>query len=323
MRFALTKMIKTWYELRAEYLSKRGRDRLLKEGKYGSVEDIQKQLSSLEDQMTNKYGVKFVTDYVEAEYSAKLVPDGKRCRMTKPYFKNILFVGDAAGRGIFVGPRIEGLNVGIDDAARAADAAVRALDKNNLDNYLGEYYSKSVDESPYTHDMKALDKDYLKIFLDAAKDVPKDIIGSKYGMVIKMMSSGTLRSFAVGFANMLGYEKLLPMVESVETYVNVPIEIAERLGKSVSSSYTPSIPSIEQRVAKLKYNDDSMSHIKVLKPTSDFMKKMITLCPTRCYFMEKDGVMIQHEGCVECGTCSEETDWKHPRGEKGINYQYG
>ena len=138
-----------------------------------------------------------------------------------------------------------------------------------------------------------------------------------------MMSSGTLRSFAVGFANMLGYEKLLPMVESVETYVNVPIEIAERLGKNVSSSYTPSIPSIEQRVAKLKYNDDSMSHIKVLKPTSDFMKKMITLCPTRCYFMEKEGVMIQHEGCVECGTCSEETDWKHPRGEKGINYQYG
>ncbi|HXX06385.1 MAG TPA: NAD(P)/FAD-dependent oxidoreductase, partial [Candidatus Bathyarchaeia archaeon] len=122
IRFALTKMIKTWYELREAYLSKNGKERLLKEGKYGSVEEIQKQLSSLQDQMSNKYGVKFVTDYVEAEYSAKLVPDGKRCRMEKPYFKNILFVGDSAGRGIFVGPRIEGLNVGIDDAARAANA---------------------------------------------------------------------------------------------------------------------------------------------------------------------------------------------------------
>jgi electron transfer flavoprotein-quinone oxidoreductase len=324
IRFALTKMIKTWYELREECLSKNGRERLLKEGKYSSVEEIQKQLSSLQDQMSNKYGVSFVTDYVEAEYSAKLVPDGKRCRMTKPYFKNILFIGDAAGRGIFVGPRIEGINVGIDDAARAADAVARSLDKNNFsENYLGEYYTQSVEESPYTHDMKALDKDYLKIFLDATKDVPKDIISSKYGMVIKMMSSSTLRSFAVGFANVLGYEKLLPLVESVETYVKVPTEIAERLGKSTSSSYTPSIPSIEQRVAKLKYNDDSTSHIKVLKPTSDFMKKMVTLCPTRCYFMEKEGVMIQHEGCVECGTCAEETDWKHPRGEKGINYQYG
>ncbi len=113
------------------------------------------------------------------------------------------------------------------------------------------------------------------------------------------------------------------MIETTETYVKVPTEIAERLGKNIQSSYTPNIPSIAQRVAKLKYNDDSISHIKVLKPTSEFMKKMITLCPTGCYFMEKEGVMIQHEGCVECGTCSEETDWKHPRGEKGINYQYG
>lgn len=324
IRFAVAKTIKTWYELRESFLSKQGKEQLLKGGKYSSADDIQLQLSSLKDQMSTKYGVKFVTDYVEDEYSAKLVPDGKRCRMTKPYFKNILFVGDAAGRGIFVGPRIEGLNVGIDDAARAANAIARALDKNDLsENYLGQYYTQSVEESPYTHDMKSIDKDYLKIFLDAAKDVPKDIISSKYGMILKMMSSSALRSFAVGFANILGYEKLLPMIETIETYVKVPIEIAERLGKNTPSSYTPTIPSIEQRVAKLNFNDDNISHIKVLKPTSDFMKKMITLCPTKCYFMEKEGVMIQHEGCVECGTCSEETDWKHPRGEKGINYQYG
>ena len=162
--------------------------------------------------MSTKYGIKFETDYVEVEYSAKLVPDGKRCRMEKPYFKNILFVGDAAGRGIFVGPRIEGLNVGIDDAVRAANAVARALDKSDFtEKYLGEYYSQSVEESPYTHDLKAIDKDYLKIFLDAAKEIPKDIISSKYGLVVKMMSSDTLRGFAVGFANILGYEKLLPI----------------------------------------------------------------------------------------------------------------
>lgn len=324
IRFAVTKMIKTWTELRDAYYSKSQKERLVKEGKYGSEDEIGSQLSSIREQMSSKYGIKFETDYVEAEYSAKLVPDGKRCRMEKPYFKNILFVGDAAGRGVFVGPRIEGLNVGIDDAARAANAVARSLDKNNFsDDYLGQYYSQAVEESPYTHDLKSIDKDYLKIFLDAAKDVPKDIISAKYGMVVKMMSSKTLRNFAVGFANILGYEKLLPVIETTETYVKVPTEIAERLGKSIQSSYTPSIPPIAQRVAKLKYNDDNISHIKVLKPTSEFMKKMITLCPTGCYFMEKDGVMIQHEGCVECGTCSEETDWKHPRGEKGINYQYG
>jgi electron transfer flavoprotein-quinone oxidoreductase len=171
--------------------------------------------------------------------------------------------------------------------------------------------------------MKEIDKDYLKIFLNPAKSVPKDIIGSKYGLVIKMMSSSTMRSFAVGFANILGYEKLLPIVESEETYVKVPTEIAERLGEKISPSYSPSIPSIEERIGKLKYNDDAIPHIKVLNPTTDFMKKMVTMCPTRCYTMENDRVLIQHEGCIECGTCASETDWKHTRGEKGINYQYG
>ncbi len=324
IRFAVTKMIKTWTELRGSSLSRTQREKMIRDGKFGSAEEMDEQMASLRAQMAEKYGIKFETDYVEAEYGAKLVPDGKRCRMEMPYIKNVLFVGDAAGRGIFVGPRIEGLNVGIDDAARAASAVARALDRNDFsDDHMGRYYTQSLEESPYTHDMKAIDKDYLKIFLDAAKGVPKDIISSKYGMVVKMMSSNTLRSFAVGFANILGYDKLLPIIETADTYVKVPTEMAERLGKPVTASYTPTIPSIAERIAKLKYNDDPRSHIKVLKPKSEFMEKMITLCPTRCYFMEKDGVMIQHEGCIECGTCSEETDWRHPAGEKGISYQYG
>ena len=324
IKFGVAKLIKTWYELRDAYLSKAGQDDLIKSGKYKAADDIKAQLDSINQQMQEKYGVTFGTDYVEVEYGAKLVPDGKRGMMKKPYFKNVLFAGDAAGRGIFIGPRIEGLNVGIDDAVRASDAISRAIDKNNFsNNYLGEYYAKSIDESPYTADMKLIDADYLKIFLDAAKDVPKDIISAKYGTVLKLMSSGKLRSVVIKFANILGYDKLLPIIESEETFVKVPIEIAERLGETVKASYTPSIPSLADRVAKLTYNDDHVSHIKVLKPSSDFMKKMVTLCPTKCYSEENGNVMIQHEGCVDCGTCSQETEWKHPRGEKGIHYQYG
>ena len=171
--------------------------------------------------------------------------------------------------------------------------------------------------------MKQIDKDYLKIFLDAAKDVPKDIIGARYGPILKMMSSGTMRGIAVKFANILGYDKLLPMIESEDTYVNVPIKLAERLGETISSSYSPSIPSIADRIANLNYNDDNLAHIKVLNPTSEYMKKMVTLCPTKCYSEEGGNVIIQHEGCVDCGTCSLETEWRHPRGEKGIHYKYG
>jgi len=323
-RFAVSKLIKTWYELRHSYYSPDERNKLVGSGKYKTEAEIRARLDSVQNELSAKYHTKFVTDYIELEYSAKLVPDGKRCAMKKPYYKNILFVGDAAGRGVFVGPRIEGLNVGIDDAVRAANAVARALDRNNYSpQYMGEYYSHSIEESPYTRDMKEIDKDYLKLFLDAAKGVPKDIIGQRYGMVFKLMSSGTLRGLAVGFANILGYDKLLPLVESQETYVHVPIELAEKIGKPFQSTYEPTIPSIAQRVARLKYDDDRVSHIMVINPKSEFMKKMVTLCPTSCYSMEGGDVTLQHEACIECGTCAKETEWRHPRGEKGVAYQYG
>jgi electron transfer flavoprotein-quinone oxidoreductase len=77
------------------------------------------------------------------------------------------------------------------------------------------------------------------------------------------------------------------------------------------------------RIANLNYNDDSLAHIKVLNSNSEYMKKMVILCPAKCYSEEGGKVIIQHEGCVDCGTCSQETEWRHPRGEKGIHYQYG
>jgi electron transfer flavoprotein-quinone oxidoreductase len=323
-RFAVSKLIKTWNELRDNYHSHAVRKKLVESGNYKSEEEIKARLDSVQNELATKYDTKFVTDYVELEYGAKLVPDGKRCAMKKPYYKNILFVGDAAGRGIFIGPRIEGLNVGIDDAVRAANAVARAIDRNNFSTqYMGESYSQSIEESPYTRDMKEIDKDYLKIFLDAARDVPKDIIGQRYGMVFRLMSSGTLRGLAVGFANILGYDKLIPLVESEETYVQVPIELAEKTGRQFQATYEPTIPTIAQRIARLKYDDDRVSHIKVLNPKSEFMKKMVTLCPTFCYSMEGGDVTLQHEACIECGTCAKETEWHHPRGEKGIIYQYG
>ena len=324
IHYAVSKLLKTWYELRTEYYSVQGRKKLIDSGRYKNEQEIKDKVDAIYHDLINKYGTRFVTDYVELEYSAKLVPDGKRCMMKRPYFKNVLFVGDAAGRGIFIGPRIEGLNVGIDDAVRAANAVARSIERNNFNSdYMGDFYAKSLQDNPYTRDMREIDKDYLKIFLDASKDVPKDIIGHRYGTMIRLMSSGAIRGLAVGFANILGYDRLLPLVESEETYVQVPIELAERLGKKISSTYTPKILSIAQRVANLKYDDDSVSHIRVLNPKSEFMKKMVLLCPTGCYNLENDQVMLQHEGCIECGTCAKETMWRHPRGEKGIVFQYG
>ncbi|MGI0021057.1 MAG: electron transfer flavoprotein, partial [Nitrososphaera sp.] len=92
---------------------------------------------------------------------------------------------------------------------------------------------------------------------------------------------------------------------------------------AVTASYRPTIPTLAQRIAKLKYDDDRQSHIKVTRPEAEFMKKMVTLCPTNCYLLEDGKVVLQHEACIECGTCAKETEWRHPRGEKGIAFQYG
>ena len=193
-----------------------------------------------------------------------------------------MFIGDAAGRGIFVGTRIESLNVGIDDAVRAAEAVSNAIDKNSFhSNILGERYRRLVEESPYTKDMDEIDKNYLKAFLDCTKQVPNDIVDYRYRAVFKLMSNSTFRGISVGLVNKLGYRRLLPILESNKTYTEVPIKIAETKGKDVQKSYSIRIPAIAERIAKLNYNDDSLSHIKVLDSQSDFMKKMVTLCPTK------------------------------------------
>lgn len=313
-RFDISKLIKTWNEQREYYLT----------SSCENPENVKSQLDFTEEQMMQKYGIEFGVNYVELEYGAKLIPDGKRCRMEKPYFKNILFVGDAAGRGVFIGPRIEGLNVGIDDGVRAANAVARAIDKDDFsEGYLGEYYSKLINESPYTTDMKQIDKDYLKIFLDAAKDVPNDLIGSRYGPILKMMSSGAFRGIATKFANILGYNRLLPMIETEDTYVKIPIQLAERLGKEYSTSYSPTILSVGERISKLTYNDDYVSHIKLEETDNEFMNKIPILCPANCYAKENSQLILQYEGCLDCGTCAQKTEWKHPRGEKGVHYRYG
>lgn len=326
IKFAVNKQIKRWEKLRFEYYSHEGKKRFLEDKEFNSIEDVKSKIDAIHKELLEKYNTRFETDYVELEYSTKLIPDGKRCRMKKPYIKNILFIGDAAGRGLFIGPRIEGLNVGIDDAARASNAIKQALEKNNLDitsNYLGELYSQSVQQSPYTTDMERIDKHYIKTIVDAAgKQISSQKIG-KYGLLFKLFLNEKLRNASIDIVNKIGYNNMLSLIESEETYIRTPINIADKVGTKTISEYSISIPELSKRISSLSYNDDPQSHIKVTNSRSEFMKKMVTLCPTKCYSLEGEDVVLQHEGCIECGTCSLETEWRHPRGEKGIQYQYG
>ena len=323
VQLSASKLIKTYNELRYKYFS-RNNVELMESGRFKNMEEIKSKIDSIKQDLNEKYGVEFVNNYVELEYSAKLIPDGKRCMMKRPHFRNILFIGDAAGRGIFMGPKIEGLNVGIDDAVRASLAISRSIENNNFDSdYLGNYYESMVNESPYTREMNKIDENYLNLFLDTIKDISIGSIDPRLTLGLHLMKNKQLRRISLKLANYLGYDKVLPIIESEMTYVQVPRLLADRLGSIVNSSYVPAIPSISDRIAKLQYNDDSESHIIVNDNRSDFMKKLVLLCPTKCYSLEGKDVVLQHEGCVECGTCSAGTIWKHPKGEKGIRYRYG
>nr|MDQ4050739.1 NAD(P)/FAD-dependent oxidoreductase [Thermoproteota archaeon] len=77
-RFAVSKLIKTWNDLRDSYYSHAAKKKLIESGKYKSEEEIRTRLDYVQNELATKYDTKFVNDYVELEYGAKLVPDGKR-----------------------------------------------------------------------------------------------------------------------------------------------------------------------------------------------------------------------------------------------------
>jgi electron transfer flavoprotein-quinone oxidoreductase len=331
IRFGTSKLLKSWEELRYTYYSKTARRSVIKHGFYKDDDDIKNRLQETRKQLEEKFGVSFVTNYVELEYAAKIVPDGKRAMMEKPYKNNVLFLGDAAGRGVFVGTRIEGINIGIDDAARAAKAIARAKERNDFsEQYMSRYYGQLIEEGPYTNDIRKIDFEYMKIFVNACRDIPTEPLNLFLRLGFSLLSKASIQDLAGGIANMLDQRTLLYLIESNEAYVKIPIEIAEKIGRTVERDYEIRPPSIEERIAKIKINDNPEPHIKIVDPDTKFIKSMVHLCPTQCYIMElidkerfRSQVVLQHEGCIECGTCSKETDWKHPKGEKGVTYEYG
>ncbi|RMF30285.1 MAG: electron transfer flavoprotein [Candidatus Nitrosothermus koennekii] len=325
IRFTLASLLKEWEEVRYTYYSKTARKRAIENKVYANEEEIENKLNDIRNKL--KEYVNFITNYVELEYSTKLVPDGKRAMMDKPYKNNVLFIGDAAGKGVFIGTRIEGINIGIDDAARAARAIARAKEKNNFsEDYLGGYYQQLIKESPYTYDIKNIDFEYMRIFVRACSGIPTDSFNIFLRLAFHLLSRASFQGLAERVARMLDQKTLLRIIESNDAYVKLPIEIAEKIGRVVNANYIIKPRSIDERIAALDIEEDPEPHIKI-KEQNRFVRSMVHLCPTKCYILEKmdskELVILQHEGCIECGTCSKETEWRHTRGEKGVRYEYG
>ena len=90
IKFAVNKLIKKWENLRFEYYSREGKKRFLEDKEFNSIEEAKSKIDAIHKELLEKYNTRFETDYVELEYSTKLIPDGKRCRMKKPFYQKYI-----------------------------------------------------------------------------------------------------------------------------------------------------------------------------------------------------------------------------------------
>ena len=88
---------------------------------------------------------------------------------------------------------------------------------------------------------------------------------------------------------------------------------------------------IEDKLFLDRFKVDEESHLRITD--ADKCRKCadrpcLYLCPANVYRLEGDCVSVNHEGCLECGSCRVacpllNIDWRFPRGGYGISHKFG
>jgi len=275
-------------------------------------------------------------DYEELEYSAKLVPDSKKVAHPSPHQGRLLLVGDAAGQMQAQGPIIKGMNHAVSAGALAAEAFVDSRTRGT--SSAGDLYEQKLRSEGVMDDLRparyrasraVTESDAVSGFTDA-------LVDSFVGRAGVSLLGGTVES-------LFNSQFLLGMIPDTKTsYVTIPQVLGEELGEPIEggpSQVEP--PDLADRIGDLTYNTDvGNPHIEVLDESYDASGAAVTACPVSaedfgggCYrseTVERDGteervVSLDTQPCVECGTCAvvADTDWEHPRGGKGVEYEQG
>ena len=88
---------------------------------------------------------------------------------------------------------------------------------------------------------------------------------------------------------------------------------------------------INDKLATLKYNTDSESHLSVDNDVCMRckLKSCLTVCPANVYeWSEEEGILIiRYENCLECGACriicpKKAISWQYPKSSKGVLYKF-
>ncbi|WP_232700780.1 FAD-dependent oxidoreductase [Halobacterium wangiae] len=275
-------------------------------------------------------------DYEELEYGAKLVPDSKKAAHPSPHEGRLLLVGDAAGQMQAQGPIIKGMNHAVSAGALAAEAYVEAKGRGNPKSAGKRYERRLCDEGV----MDKLRPSGYRV--TSALGEHDAVTGLVDGVLTSFAGRAAVRALGGRLEALYGSPYLASIVPDTRTpYVTLPTVIAEELGAHVTSESSVEPPSLADRIGDLTYDTDiGNPHIELRDASYEASGAAVTACPVSaedfgggCYRSEtvqRNGdeervVSLDTQPCVECGTCAvvADTEWEHPRGGKGVEFEQG
>lgn len=289
----------------------------------------------------------FRGEYEEREYSAKLVPDSKKVAHPSPHRGRLLLVGDAAGQMQAQGPIIKGMNHAVTAGGLAAEAFVEARTRGDASK-AGELYERKLRDEGVMEKLRP--RRYR-----ATRAVSEHDAVNRLGSVLidSPLGAAGLRAFDGLAERAFNSPLLLGMVPDTRfSYVDVPTRIAEVLGEPIEERSPADSgaadaddrtgvrpPDLADRIGDLTY-DVGDPHIELRDESYEASGAAVTACPVSaeafgggCYRdetvrtngEEKRVVSLDTQPCVECGTCAvvADTEWEHPSGGKGVEFEEG
>ncbi|WP_115862649.1 FAD-dependent oxidoreductase [Halorussus litoreus] len=274
--------------------------------------------------------------YDEVEYSAKLVPDSKKVANPSPHRGRLLTVGDAAGQMQAQGPIIKGMNHAVSAGALAGEAFAEAQLRDNTERAGALYERKLKDEGV----MGKLRPTGYRVASALGERGPvtslaDSVLTSGVGRLGVKLTGGLLE-------RLYSSPRLSMMVPDTQTpYVTLPTVIAEELGERVDGEADFEPKDLASRIGDLTYDTDvGNPHIELQDTSMEASGAAVYACPVSaedfgggCYRAEEvktngseeKRVSLDTQPCVECGTCAvvADTDWEHPRGGKGVEFEQG
>ncbi|RXK46683.1 FAD-dependent oxidoreductase [Halorientalis pallida] len=275
-------------------------------------------------------------EYEELEYGAKLVPDSKKAANPSPHQGRLMLVGDAAGQMQAQGPIIKGMNHAVSAGALAAEAFSEAQTRGRPGEAGQRYETKLRDEgvmaklrpTRYTVASAVGENGAVASVTDSLVDSPLGRLGieaaDRLGLLRRAFNSPFVMSV---------------MPDTRTPYVTAPTAIAEALGTPVREENDVEPPDLADRIGDLTY-DVGDPHIELRDNSFAASGAAVSACPVSakdfgggCYRDEKvktNGheehlVSLDTQPCVECGTCAivADTEWEHPAGGKGVEFEQG